>query len=167
MNRFRCLCLAASTLPAAAQVSPGPSVGTREQYRACLDDEATLRAQRAALHRNTLAHNAELKRLQAEMDALVATQDQAQAEGGEAIRAYNAQLEALNARALAVNRRGDDFDREQAEHNARAKALHARCAGLPVDFKDREAVFNERAAARSAAASGPRRIELNPSHATD
>ena len=43
-----------------AQVSPGAGTGTREQYRACLDDEAALRTRRSALHKNTVAHNAEL-----------------------------------------------------------------------------------------------------------
>ncbi len=153
--------LALLAINATAQVSPGPNVGTREQYRACLDDEAALRAQRSALHKNTVAHNAELKRLQGEIDALVATQDQSMVEGGEAIRAFNTQLEALNARAQAVNRRGDDYDRQQADLNARAKDLHARCSGLSVSFKDRDAVFSERAAAKAGAASSPRRIELN------
>jgi chromosome segregation ATPase len=151
--------LALPPLQARAQVSPG--TGTREQYRACVDDEAALRSQRSTLHKNTVAHNAELKRLQGEIDALVAKQDQVLAEGGDAIQAFNTKLEALNARAVAINRRGDDYDREQADLNARAKELHARCSGLSVSFKDRDAVFSERAAARAGAASSPRRIELN------
>lgn len=155
--------LTAMSLNVAAQVSPGANVGTREQYRACLDDEEALRAQRAALLKNTTAHNAELKRLQSEIDALVATQDQALTEGGEAIRAFNTKLEALNARAQVINRRGDDYDREQAEHNARAKELNARCSGLSISFKDRDAVFAERAAARAKARQAPRTIDLNQS----
>ncbi|WP_329716979.1 hypothetical protein [Ideonella sp.] len=151
------------SLNATAQVSPGPNVGTREQYRACLDDEEALRAQRAALLKNTTAHNAELKRLQSEIDALVATQDQVMAEGGDAIKAFNTKLEALNARAQVINRRSDEYDREQAEHNARAKELNARCANLPISFKDRDAVFTERAAARAKSKQAPRAIELNQS----
>jgi len=151
------------SLNATAQVSPGSNVGTREQYRACLDEEAALRAQRAALLKNTTTHNAELKRLQSEIDALVATQDQVMIEGGDAIKAFNTKLEALNTRAQAINRRGDDYDREQAEHNARAKELNARCAGLPISFKDRDAVFTERAAARAKARQAPRTIDLNQS----
>ena len=146
-----------------AQVSPGSNVGTREQYRACLDEEEALRAQRATLLKNTTTHNAELKRLQSEIDALVATQDQVMAEGGEAIKAFNTKLEALNARAQAINRRGDEYDREQVDHNARAKELNARCAGLSLNFKDRDAVFTERAAARAKAKQVPRAIDLNPS----
>jgi peptidoglycan hydrolase CwlO-like protein len=148
---------------ATAQVSPGPNVGTREQYRACLDDEEALRAQRAALLKNTTTHNTELKRLQSEIDALVATQDQVMAEGGESIKVFNTKLEALNARAQAINRLGDEYDREQADHNARAKELNARCAGLPISFKDRDAVFTERAAARAKAKQAPRAIDLNQS----
>jgi chromosome segregation ATPase len=155
--------LTAMSLNATAQVSPGANVGTREQYRACLDDEEALRAQRTALLKNSTAHNAELKRLQSEIDALVATQDQVMTEGGDAIKAFNSKLEALNARAQVINRRGDDFDREQAEHNTRAKELNARCAGLPISFKDRDAVFAERAAARAKAKQAPRAIDLNPS----
>lgn len=169
MNRHLISCLltpaaaffAVLSLNATAQVSPGPNVGTREQYRACLDEEEALRAQRAALLKNSTAHNAELKRLQSEIDALVATQDQVMAEGGEAIKAFNTKLEALNARAQVINRRGDDYDREQADHNARAKELNARCAGLPTSFKDRDAVFTERAAARAKAKQAPRAIDLN------
>ncbi|WP_374569049.1 hypothetical protein [Ideonella sp.] len=146
---------------AAQQVSPGPTVSTREAYRACLDDEEALRAQRAALLKATTTHNAELKRLQGEIDALVATQDQVLAEGGEAIQAFNTKLATLNARAEAINRRGDDYDREQADHNARAKALNARCAGLSISFTDRQAVFAERAATRAKARQAPRAIDLN------
>jgi len=156
-----CLCVFASGV--FAQVTPGSNVGTREQYRACLDEEEALRAQRATLLKNTTTHNVELKRLQSEIDALVATQDQVMAEGGEAIKAFNAKLEALNARAQAINRRGDEYDREQADHNARAKELNARCAGLPISFKDRDAVFAERAAARAKAKQAPRAIDLKQS----
>lgn len=146
----------------AADVSPGPDPAAQAQYRACLDDEAALRAQRSTLFKNSTAHNTELKKLQAEMDAHLATQDKAMGEGGEAIRAFNTKLEALNTRAEAINRRGEDYDRQQAEINERAKALNARCANLSVRLKDRGAVYSERATAKDQAASAPRRIELNP-----
>lgn len=157
-------CLSMAALAAtAAEVSPGADADIRAKYRACVDDEAALRTQRSALYKNTMAHNAELKRLQAEIDALVTTQDQVLAEGGGAVQAFNTKLEALNARARTINQRGEDYDRQQAEHNARAKALNARCSGLSISFKDRDAVFTERAADK---AQGPRKkIELNPSNA--
>jgi peptidoglycan hydrolase CwlO-like protein len=126
-----------------------------------------LRARRAALLKNTTAHNTELKRLQGEIDALVATQDRALAEGGEAVKAFNTKLEALNARALAINRRGDDYDREQADHNARAKELNARCANLTISLKDRQSVFTERAAERGKSQQAPRAIDLNNPSLTD
>jgi hypothetical protein len=155
-------CFALPSFSTAAEVSPGPNADTRAQYRACVDDEADLRARRSALYKNTVAHNAELKRLQAEIDALVATQDQVLADGGGAVQAFNTKLEALNTRARSINQRGEDYDRQQAEHNLRAKEINARCSGLSISFKDRDAVFTERAADKAAAQGTRKKIELNP-----
>lgn len=136
--------------PAAAQSAARPKLATREEIRACLDEEDSLKPQRAALDRQLKEHDAELKQHQDEMNALVAQQPEVDTRDRAAVDAFNARMDAMNARVQGINERGEEFNRDQARFNARVAAMNKRCAALVYSLRDRDAVLKERAAKNGA-----------------
>jgi hypothetical protein len=100
------------------QSAPLAKYSSREEYRACFKEEDAFKAQRAAFSEQTKAHGANLKRVQEELQAHVATQPQPGQAEDAAVDAFNAKVAALNQR----------------------------CAGMVVSHVDHVAVLKERAA---------------------
>ena len=139
--------LATGAAPAVhAQSGAGPKLSSRDEYRSCLNEQDALKRQLPALQARLDEHNQDLKRLQDEMNAHVATQSGIDATDQAAVQAFNAKLEELNQRGEAINARGDAFGRDQKAYNAQVAAANKRCAGIVVSGRDRDAVDKERTA---------------------
>ncbi len=139
--------LAAGAAPAAQAQSPaGPKLSSRDEYRACLNEQDALKRQLPALQARLDEHNQDLKRFQDEMNAHVATQAGIDANDEAAVKAFNTRLDELNQRVDMINARGDAFGRDQKAYNAQVAAANKRCAGTVVNLRDRDAVDKERAA---------------------
>jgi hypothetical protein len=141
--------LAAGTSPAVqAQPGAGPKLSSRDEYRACANEQDALRRQLPVLQARLDEHNQDLKRFQDEMNAHVATQSGVDTTDQAAVQAFNAKLDEMNQRGEAINARGDAFGRDQKAYNAQVAAANKRCAGIVVTGRDRDAVEKERAAAQ-------------------
>jgi hypothetical protein len=136
-----------ATLPASAQ--PVPKVSTREEYRACLEEQERMAPKLSVLKARHVEHNADLKSLQDESKAHAETQSTLDSYDQEAVDAYNAKSDTLNLRAEELNKRAEKYDKEMAEYNASISAMNKRCAGMVFLLRDRDAVARERAAAKA------------------
>ncbi|NRF68366.1 hypothetical protein HLB44_15335 [Aquincola sp. S2] len=145
--RTTCACLLLSSAATAlAQPAPKPRVSTRDELRACLQEEDKIKPQQASLNQRMRDHNIEMKRFQDNMQALVAEQPKVDTSDQAAVDAFNARMDALNNRVAELNLLGRQLNEEQAELNGRINTMNKRCAGMVVSFADRDAVLKERAA---------------------
>ena len=139
--------LAACASPAVqAQSGAGPKVSSRDEYRACLNEQDEFKRRIPVLQARLAEHNQDLKRFQDEMNAHVATQAAVDATDQAAVNAFNAKLDELNQRVELINARGEEFSRDQKAYNAQLAAANKRCAGMVFTLRDRDAVEKERAA---------------------
>lgn len=134
-------------LEAHAQVALRPTHSTKEEYRACLKEEDTLKAQKTALNEQSKTHSASLKRIQDEMRAHVATQPLPGRADDAAVDAFNEKIGILNARVDASNKEAERLNLELHKLNTKIAATNQRCAGMVVPYADHEAVLKERAEA--------------------
>ena len=136
-----------AALPAFAE--PVPKVSTREEYRACLEEQEKMAPRLSLLKARHVEHNADLKKLQDASKAHAETQATLDAYDNEAVDAFNARSEALNLRAEELNKHAESYDKQMADYNAGVSAMNKRCAGMVFLLRDRDAVARERAAAKA------------------
>lgn len=130
-------------LPAFAQQAP--KVSSRDEYRTCVDDQQKLVPRLKDLNARRDEHGAELKKLQDEIKAHVATQSTLDAYDEAAVDAFNARIDELNRRGDELNARSDAYDKDMVAYNAAATALNQRCAGMVVTGRVNDAVLKLRA----------------------
>ena len=99
------------------------------------------------MNEESRTHSANLKRVQDEMRAHVATQPRVGASDDAAVDAFNEKIEALNARVDASNKVAERLNLDLYTLNSRIAAANQRCAGMVVTKADFEAVKKERAEA--------------------
>ncbi|WP_457332323.1 hypothetical protein [Rhizobacter sp. P5_C2] len=128
------------------QTAPLAKYSSREEYRACFKEEDALKAQKAVFSEQTKAHGANLKRVQDELQAHVATQPKPGQADDAAVDAFNDKIDALNARVDASNQEAERLNQETRSLNAKVAALNRRCAGMVVSHADHVTVLKERAA---------------------
>lgn len=146
-NLLLTVALLVFTIEAHSQVALRPKSSTKEEYRACMKEESALKAQKVALRDRTEAHSANLKRLQDEVRAHVATQPIPGHPDDDAVNAFNEKIGALNARADASNKEAERLNLELHNLNSKIAAVNERCAGMVVPYADHKAVLKERAEA--------------------
>ncbi|WP_426338407.1 hypothetical protein ACN9MZ_18435 [Pseudoduganella sp. S-14] len=142
----RALCVATvacASLPAFAQQAP--RISSRDEYRACLDQQEKLSPRLKLLNTKRDEHNADLKKLQDEAKAHVATQAALDLYDQAAVDAFNARLDELNQRGDALNARSEAFDKDMADYNSTVTALNQRCAGMVVSTRVHDSVLKLRA----------------------
>jgi flagellar motility protein MotE (MotC chaperone) len=127
-----------------SQVALRPKHSTKEEYRACLKEEDALKAQREALQAQSKTHSANLKRIQDEMRAHVATQPLPGQADDVAVDAFNEKIATLNARIDASNQEAERLNHETHRLNTQVAAANQRCAGMVVAYADHQAVMKER-----------------------
>lgn len=139
--------VAAFSLAAAAQDAPKKTL-SRDELRACLDNQDALKARGDAMKQR-------IAKLQAEGDALKTEEEQLKQEQKRVeessfpgvrdrferkTRAYTQRVNAANEEQKAVQADGAKLTSDLDAHNAR-------CSGVAVSREDREAVMKEREAA--------------------
>lgn len=142
--------LAAVVLSAAqAQPAPSPRKVSRDELRACLDDNDSLTARRKDL-------DARADQLKAEQDALKTEGEEITAEREHLERSPN-QLrgDRLDRRTSAYKRKVEEAQARAAKYTPDAQALNKdatafneRCGNIAATASDREAVMKERGAPR-------------------
>ncbi|MRV71926.1 hypothetical protein GJ700_09360 [Duganella sp. FT92W] len=129
----------------ALAAAPATLYSAKEELRACMDDGEALKPLLAARDAWIRGHEAELKGFHDEMQALVARQPEVDRGDEQAVAAFNAEMATLNARVAEINTRGEQFNKDSVELNARLFAVNKRCAGKLYRIKDRDALLKERA----------------------
>ena len=142
--------LAFSAIEAHGQTALQPKHSTRDEYRACLKEEDLLKMQRNAINEKSKAHSANLKRVQDEMRAHVATQPLPGRADDAEVNAFNEKIDILNARVDASNIEAERLNLELHEFNTKIAAANQRCAGMVVTNADHLAVMKERREATKA-----------------
>jgi hypothetical protein len=139
--------LAAFSLAAVAQDAPKKTL-TRDELRACLDNQDTLKARGETIKQRTA-------KLQEESDAIKAEDDQLRQEQKRAeessmpgvrdrferkVRQHTSRIKAAEEEGKAVRADADAFTKDLDAHNGK-------CSNVAVSRDDREAVMKEREAA--------------------
>ena len=136
--------LALSAVEAHGQIVLQPKHSTRDEYRTCLKEEDALKMQRNALNEKSRTHSANLKRIQDEMRAHVATQPMPGRADDAEVDAFNEKIDILNARVNASNEEAERLNLELHGFNTKIAAANQRCAGMVVTNADHLAVMKER-----------------------
>jgi chromosome segregation ATPase len=132
--------------PAQAQ-SASPKIATREELRACLDGEESLKAKRADLEARAKQNTEDAAVINKEGEEL--KEEQKRAEDStlpmardrveRRIRQYQAKVKAAQEKEEGVRTGLEDLKKGIDEHNAR-------CNGISFNPEDKEAILKERAA---------------------
>lgn len=130
---------------AAAQSGPPPTSAQREQFKACVDEEESLQAQRLSLIRRHDEHTLALKRTQEDIAAHMQSAPKVNKDDAAAVAAFNARQGELDARGADLNAQGDQLNREQTRFNARIADANKRCNGMIFSHKERDAIRRENA----------------------
>lgn len=139
--------LTAFCLAAAAQGTPNKTL-TRDELRACMDSEDSLKSRGAALKERNAKQNAEVEAYRSEDEQLKAEQKRVEESSlpgtrdrfDRKVRQHNARGKAAEESGKALTADADTFSKDLEAHNAR-------CSGVAVKREDREALQKEREAA--------------------
>jgi hypothetical protein len=123
-----------------------PQYSSKEEFKACLDQEDKIAEAKSNLFRRVREHEADLKAKQDESRAHADSQANLNTSDEQAVDRFNLKVKELNDRADAINQRGESLMKEQQSHNALVASHNKRCAGMVVRMTDREAVLKERQA---------------------
>ena len=127
----------------------GLKFGTREQFRACMDEEDTLKARRQMLDQHLAENNAAMKQIQEEATAIVKLQRFLDLNNEDSVAAFNKRVEAHNKLVKRANERAVKFKDEEEKINEDTTDHNKKCAVLVFKVKDREAVLRERKTAEN------------------
>ncbi len=143
------LLLVAVTMPAFAAGPAGTELkfASREQYRACLDEEDAAKARLEAFERLTAENNATMFLIQTEAAALVEEQKNLLTASTMQIDAFTKKWETHNRFVKEANERAEKIKAEQDAFNAEMVEHNRKCATLVFRLTDRDAVLKERKAA--------------------
>ncbi len=131
----------------AAESAPSAPV-TREFYRACLNEGDQVAEAKKRLDDRREAHAVVLKTLAAAGTSAAAEQEKLNKEDEKAVAEFNAKVKDLNDKGDAANARSTEINKERDVYNAQVVDYNKRCAALVVRSADKEAIMQERAAAK-------------------
>jgi hypothetical protein len=156
--RFLLLLPAALAMPAFAQTPPATAPATapapaepvsREVYRACLNEGDRVAEAKLNLDTRREAQSAKLAALVEEGNARTAEQATLKTDDEKAVAAFNEKIKDLNERTDAANNQNAVINNERDAYNAQVVDFNKRCGSLVVRTADKEAVMQERAAAKA------------------
>jgi hypothetical protein len=139
--------LAALTFPAVAQ-DAGTKTITRDEFRACMDNQDALKARGASIKERSAKLQEEGDAIKAEDDALKA--EQARVEDSTFLGArerFERKVKAHTSRAKKAEEEGKALRAEAESFTRDLDAHNAKCSGVSINREDREAVMKEREAA--------------------
>ncbi|MBT0663886.1 hypothetical protein KI809_06180 [Geobacter pelophilus] len=119
-------------------------VGTREQFRACLDSEDILNSRRKLIDEHLAANHATMKQIQDESAAIVEEQKQLISAGALQFDMFNRRVEEHNKLVKTANESAEKMKAEQDAYNEDMIDHNKRCATLVINIIDRQAVLSER-----------------------
>ena len=129
-----------------AQPAAAPKLATRDELRACMDDEDGIKLEEARLRKRQAEISAQFKQFQDDMSEHVAGQSNVDIHDAAAVDAFNKANEALNARVPELNARSEAATQEELKFNEKVAGINKRCASIVFLIKDRDAILKERAA---------------------
>lgn len=139
--------LAALAFSAAAQ-NAGTKTITRDEYRACLNDQDALKVRGASIKERSGKLQEEGDAIKAEDDALKAEQARVEDSSFSGARErFERKVKAHTNRAKKAEEEGKALRAEAESFTKDLDALNARCSGVSINREDREAVMKEREAA--------------------
>jgi hypothetical protein len=150
--RFLLLLPAAFTMPAFAQTVAAPAPAgpvSRDFYRACLSEGDQVTEAKLSLDTRREAQNAKLAALLEEGKARTAEQATIKTDDEKAVAAFNEKIKDLNERTDVANSQNTVINNERDGYNAQVVDFNKRCGSLTVRTADKEAVMQERAAAKA------------------
>lgn len=128
-------------------VSPVPNAtvpSSRQEYRACLDLQETLRVQLKNLDAQVAENNNRVALLRAEAMSLAETHQKIGNSDHSQLDAFNMKLEVHNAKVAAASEQADRVKAEYDAYHAQTVQYNKTCSTLVVRLEDRDAVQNER-----------------------
>lgn len=137
------LVIGGTALAAGPEVK-GPAFSTRQEYRACLQFEERLQAQRKNLDDHVAENNNALALLQAAAMALAEAHKNTSPYDQSQVNDFNNQTEEHNRKIMAANEQAERVKAEYAAYNSETIEYNKKCATLMVRLDDRDAVLNER-----------------------
>jgi hypothetical protein len=152
--RFARFLPAAFAFSAFAQTAPAPAPAptelvTRDYYRACLNEGDAVAEAKRGFDSRREAQSVKLAALVEEGKAHTATQATLKTDDEKAVAAFNEKINDINQRTDAANEQNSVINNERETYNARVLDFNKRCSSLMVRTADKEAVMQERAAAKA------------------
>ena len=149
-------------------LAAGPEVNelqffTREQYRACLDSQEKLTAQRQTLDNAFADNNAMMLRIQADAKSLVDLQKSVSPYDESQIKNFNKRIEEHNSVIALANEQVVKLKADQEAYHAASLEHNKSCVGLMVKTADRDAVLQERQLAEKPQAGPARGVDTQAS----
>lgn len=143
------LLLVSVAIPAFAAGSANKELkfASREQLRACLDEEDAARARLNEFEGLLAENNASMLLIQTEAMALIDEQKRLDTTSEEQVNAFNKKSEDHNKYVKEANKRAEKLKADQDSFNAAMIEHNKKCATLVFKIADREAVLKERKAA--------------------
>ncbi len=145
---FALLLVASSHAQTATEPASSAPV-TRDYYRACLAEGDRVAEEKASVDTQREAHSVTLKTLMEEGKALTEEKTKLKTDDEKAVDAFNTTIKASNERSDAANAKSAQINKERDAYNAHVTDFNKRCATLVVRSADKEAVMQERAAAKT------------------
>ena len=137
---------AAFSLAAIAQAQTPPlKVITKDEYRACLDDQDVLKVKADSIRERGAKLNTESDAIRAEDDELKAEQKRVEESSmplarerfDRKVKAHTARIKAAEAEGAKLRAEADQVQKDLEAHNAK-------CSNVSIKTEDREAVQKER-----------------------
>jgi hypothetical protein len=139
---------AALAIPAAAQTAAPTKTLTRDEYRACMDNQDALKTRADAIKERTAKLREEGDAIKVEDEQLQAEQKRVEDSSVMGARdRFDRKVKAHNARARAAEETSKGIQAEATKWTADLDAHNAKCSNVSVNREDREAVDKDRAAA--------------------
>lgn len=132
------LSIAGSALAAAPK--PAPKYSTREEYRACLDEQDQIDQFRTEYETQLAGLEVQQKQYEADMRARGT-----RVNGQAMINFADEKSQVLEARSIELNKTSQKLGEMSRAFGAKVESHNQRCAGMVVSVPDRDAVLKERA----------------------
>lgn len=139
--------LASLSLACIAQDAPSKII-TRDEFRACMNEQDTLKSRRDAIEQRGSKLKQESDALKAEDDQLKEEQKRAEDSSFPGTRErFERKLKTHTARGKAAEEEGKSMRSDAETFSKDLNAHNAKCSGVSISREDREAVMKEREAA--------------------
>jgi hypothetical protein len=128
---------------AGESVPPKPRLATRAELRACMVDDAALKARKLELDAIEGSHRKALQTLMEESARLIEAQQELLLFNDDAVKDFNSRVAGHNLRVEGVNQMIEAMSPQIAEYNKNNLEYNKRCSMLLYRPEDRAAILKE------------------------